>query len=160
MKSLMAFVLATGLAACGGLGIKPEAPHLSFVGLKARDANFFEQTLEVRLRVQNPNKVDLPVNGLEVELELAGESFARGTSARKFTVPAHGEAEFDMIVTANAASALIKILGGDRKSREAVEYRFKGKLSTHLGMLRSIPFDETGTLPIDSITEKKARQPD
>lgn len=160
MKSLTAFLLAVGLVACGGIGVKPEAPHLSFVGLKALETNLFEQKLEVRLRVQNPNKVDLPVNGLDINLDLAGEPFAHGVSAREFTVPAHGEAEFDMNVTANAASALIRILGSDQKSRDDIDYRIKGKLSTHLGMLRSIPFDETGRLPISSITDKKSRKPD
>ena len=82
---------------------------------------------------------------------------AHGVSAREFTVPANGEAEFDMIVTANAATALIRILGSDRKSREAIEYRLKGKLSTRLGLLRSIPFEESGTLPIGSLTGKSRK---
>ena len=159
MKALIALLLAAGLAACAGIG-RLETPHVSFVGLKPLEANFFEQKLEVRLRVQNPNDRNLPVDGLNVDVELAGEPFARGVSAREFTVPANGEAEFDMIVTANAATALIRILGGDRQSREAIPYRLKGKLSTRLGFLRSIPFDETGTLPIGSLTDKKSRKTD
>jgi LEA14-like dessication related protein len=157
---ILAVAFATLLVACAGLGPKLETPKVSFVGLKALKADIFDQKLEVRLRVQNPNKLAIPVRGLDVDVELAGEPFAHGMSAREFTVPANGEAEFDMIVTANAATALIKILGGDRKSREAVEYRLKGKLSTRLGMLRSIPFEETGTLPIGSLTEKKTRKTD
>ena len=160
MKSIVALVLAAGLVACAGFGTKLETPRVSFVGVRALEANILEQKLEVRLRVRNPNQRDIPVNGLDVDVELAGEPFAHGISAREFTVPANGEAEFDMIVTANAATALLRILGGDRKSREAVEYRLKGKLSTHLGMWRSIPFNETGTLPIGSITGKKARKTD
>ncbi len=160
MKSFVALVLAAGLVACAGFGTKLETPRVSFVGVRALEANILEQKLEVRLRVRNPNQRDIPVNGLDVDVELAGEPFAHGISAREFTVPANGEAEFDMIVTANAATALLRILGSDRKSREAVEYRLKGKLSTHLGMWRSIPFDETGTLPIGSITGKKARKTD
>ena len=160
MKSFVTVILAVGLAACAGLGSKLETPQISFVGLKALEASLFEQKLEVRLRVRNPNNLELPVKGLNVDVELAGEPFAHGISARKFTVPANGEAEFDMIVTANAATALIRILGSDRKSRETIEYRLKGKLSTRLGMLRSIPFEETGTLPIGSITGKKNRKAD
>ena len=155
MKYLPAIVLTLGIAGCVGLGTKLETPHVAFVGLKAVEANLFEQRLEVRLRVQNPNNIELPVKGLDVDVELAGEHFAHGVSAREFTVPANGEAEFDMNVTANAASALIRILGSDRKSLDAVEYRLKGKLSTRLGMLRSVPFDESGTLPVGSIMEKK-----
>lgn len=160
MRSLLLLPLLVLLAACAGVGTKLESPNVSFIGIKARDASIFEQRLEVRLRVQNPNQIDLPVNGLDVDVELAGEPFAHGVSAREFTVPANGEAEFDMLVTANAATALIRILGGDRKSREAVDYRLKGKLSTHVGMLRSFQFDEKGTLPIGSITDKKNRKAD
>ena len=151
------WLLCLGLAACAGLS-KLETPHVAFVGLKALEANLFEQKLAVRLRVQNPNAIELPVKGLDVDVELAGEPFAHGVSAREFTVPAKGEAEFDMIVTANAATALFKIIGSDRQAREAVKYRLKGKLSTRLGMFHSIPFDETGTLPIGSLTDKKGRK--
>ncbi len=152
-------VSAVALAACAGLGTKIESPKVSFVGIRALEASLFEQKLQVRLKVQNPNSVELPVNGLEVAVELAEEPFAHGVSAREFTVPAQGEAEFDMIVTANAASALMRIAGGDRKSREEIGYRLKGKLSTKLGMLRSIPFDESGTLPLGELTGK-ARKSD
>jgi len=160
MKAFVAFMAAAALVGCAGLGTKLETPKISFVGMKTLEANYLEQRLEVRLRVRNPNQLELPVRGLDIDVELAGESFAHGISAREFTVPANGEAEFDMIVTANAATALIRILGNDRKSHEGIEYRLKGKLSTRLGMLRSIPFEETGTLPIGSLTEKKVRKPD
>ena len=152
--------MATGLmllAGCAGLGTQLETPEITFVGIRAVEASLFEQKLEVRLRVQNPNTMALPINGLDVDMELAGEPFATGVSAREFVVPAHGEAEFDMIVTANAATALLKIAGGDRKSREEIGYRLKGRLSTKLGLLRSIPFEESGTLPLGDLTGKRRK---
>jgi LEA14-like dessication related protein len=152
--------LATGLmllAGCAGLGTQLETPEITFVGIRAVEASLFEQKLEVRLRVLNPNTIALPVNGLDIDMELAGEPFATGVSARDFVVPAHGEAEFDMIVTANAATALLKIAGGDRKSREEIGYRLKGRLSTKLGLLRSIPFEESGTLPLGDLTGKRRK---
>jgi LEA14-like dessication related protein len=160
MRSIVLLVLAAGLVACTGLGNNLKTPEVAFVGLKMLEADIFQQRLEVRLRVGNPNAVKLPVKGLDVDVELAGEPFAHGISAREFTVPANGEAEFDMIVTANAATAVIQLLNADLKSREDIEYRLKGRLSTRLGMLRSIPFNETGTLPIGSIIKKKVRKPE
>ena len=41
-----------------------------------------------------------------------------------------------------------------RKS-DAIGYKLKGKLSTKIGMLRTIPFEETGTLPIADLLGKK-----
>jgi LEA14-like dessication related protein len=150
-------VVVVLLAGCAGLGTRLETPAITFVGIRALEASLFEQKLEVRLRVQNPNTIALPVNGLDIAMELAGEPFATGVTAREFVVPAHGEAEFDMIVTANAATALLKIAGGDRKSREEIGYRMKGRLSTKLGLLRSIPFEESGTLPLGDLTGKRRK---
>lgn len=156
VTTLAILALAT-LAACAAIPTNLKTPDISFVGIRALEASLFEQKLEVRLRVQNPNTIELPVNGLDVDVELAGEPFASGISARQFVVPALGEAEFDMLVTANAASALLKIAGTDRKSREAVEYRLRGKLRTKVGMLRSIPFEESGTLPLGDLTGKRKK---
>ena len=140
------------LAGCTSLGTKLETPRLSLVGIQLQDASFFEQRLRVRLRVQNPNDLVLPVRGLDVQFELDGEDFAQGVSERAFDVPALGEAEFDMLVTANAATALLRILDKDRGGRlEALDYRIRGKLSTSLGLLRSVPFDERGKIDLDSL---------
>ncbi len=155
-KLLLTWICLAGLCACVGLG-KLETPGISFVSMRALEASLFEQRLEVRMLVRNPNDIELPVNGLVVDVELADEPFAHGVSAREFTVPAMGEAEFDMIVTANAAAALLKIAGGDRKSRAEIGYRLKGKLSTKLGLLRSIPFDETGTLQAGDLFGKRRK---
>ncbi len=144
------------LAGCAAIPRDLKTPEVSFVGLRAVEASVFEQKLEVRLKVRNPNDLELPVNGLEVDIELAGEPFARGISAREFVVPALGEAEFDMNVTANAAPALLRLAGGDRNSRE-IDYRLKGKLSTRIGMLRTIPFEQAGKLPISDLLGRKGK---
>jgi LEA14-like dessication related protein len=155
MRSLFATWLAClVLAGCAGIPRDLQTPEVSFVGLKTVEASLFEQKLTVRMKVRNPNAIELPVNGLDVDMELADEPFARGVSAREFVVPAGGEAEFDMNVTANAANALLKIASGDLEADE-IGYRVKGKLSTKIGMLRTIPFDERGTLPVSDILVRK-----
>jgi LEA14-like dessication related protein len=156
-RAAVALVLAVLVAGCASLGTKLEAPRLSLVGIQLQDASFFEQRLLVRLRVQNPNDLVLPVNGLDVSFELDGEHFAEGVSARSFEVPALGEAEFDMLVTANAATAVLRILEkGKGKRVETLDYRIRGKLSTRLGLLRSVPFDERGTVSLDSLVRRRA----
>ena len=158
MKSWMPLLVVLALVAgCAGLPSDLKTPEVSFVGLRAVDASLFEQRLEVRMKVRNPNLIELPVKGLDVAVELANEPFAQGVSAREFVVPAGGEAEFDMIVTANAATALLKIAGSDRKSREEIPYRVTGKLSTRIGLLRSIPFDESGTVPVNELLGKRRK---
>lgn len=151
--ALAALLAAAALtsAGCSSLVPKLETPRLSLVGLEMTEVTLFEQRLQVRLRVQNPNDIALPVRGLSVNFELGGEEFAQGVTARAFEVPAFGEAEFDMMITANAASAILRLVnaGRDRdKPRDSIDYRISGKLSTRLGLLRSVPFDERGSIPL------------
>jgi hypothetical protein len=70
-----------------------------------------------------------------------------GGTAAPFTVPAMGEAEFDMQITANLAGALAKILMR-RNSSESLDYRLRGSVSLSSGFLRRIPFDERGSVKL------------
>jgi hypothetical protein len=63
-------------------------------------------------------------------------------SGDSFVVPALGEAEFDMSVSANMANVLIKLLN---KGGSEVEYRIYGKIALSAGLLRSITFNDHGT---------------
>jgi len=133
------------LGACT-LAPKFTAPTLSVVSVQALSSDLWEQHLRVRVHVQNPNPRALPVKGLEYTLEVEGQELANGSSAASFVVPAMGEAEFDMNVTAHLASALLALLGqhGSDASAEGVDYRLVGKISLSEGLMRSIPFDQRG----------------
>lgn len=143
-----ALLLVATLAACASLAPRLETPRLSVMGVKLVEASLFEQRFEVRLRVQNPNDRDLPVRGLDLEFELGGEKFATGVSAREFTVPALGEAEFDMLLTSNAATALLNLARAGEGKRESLDYVIRGRLRTSLGLLRTVPFEERGRVPL------------
>lgn len=137
------------IAGCGVFGPKLETPNLDVVGIEMLESDIFQQRLKLKLRVQNPNDRELPIKGVSCNVEIAGEEFAQGVSAAQFTVPAFGESEFDMVVTANMASALVRLLGSkDGGKRDAVDYRVTGKVSLASGLLRSIPFSESGSLPL------------
>ena len=62
-------------------------------------------------------------------------------------MPALGEAEFDVQVTANLASALSKFLSR-KKNDDTLEYRLIGDVSLSSGFLRRIPFDERGSVKL------------
>jgi LEA14-like dessication related protein len=143
MRVLTALVLLAGLVGCAYARL--EKPTLQVVDVQMLKGDLLQQQLKLRMRVQNPNDRELPVAGITYELAVAGEAFAHGESERNFIVPALGSAEFDVNVTANAATALLKILAGGRKL-ETVDYRLTGKVALSSGMLRSIPFDQKGVV--------------
>jgi LEA14-like dessication related protein len=136
------------LASCA-LAPKFETPKLSVVDVQIQGSDLWAQHLKVRMHVQNPNDIALPIKGITYTIEVDGQQFASGESATSFVVPALGEAEFDMNVTSNMAGALLKLLAhGPDVLGQSVPYRLSGKVSLSQGLLRSIPFDEHGTFKL------------
>jgi LEA14-like dessication related protein len=140
-----AVLVSAMLGGCSLFVPKFETPQLSVMGIEVQKADLWEQRMKVRLRVVNPNDRPIPVKGLTCALEVAGQELAHGVSGASFNVPALGEAEFDMNMTANMAGAIIKLLGkGSDSLGDEVEYRVTGKISLSEGLLRSIPFEDHG----------------
>ena len=143
---LASLPLLSGIPGCAALP-KLEAPKLSVVSLKMQGGDFFSQKLLVRMRVFNPNDRELPIKGITYRLEVNDTELGNGSTAMPFTVPAMGEAEFDMQITANLAGALGKLLSR-RNSSEALDYRLVGDVALSSGFLRRIPFDERGSVKL------------
>lgn len=133
---------ALGLSGCSLFMPKLEKPTLSVVSIQMLKSDLWHQELKLRMRVENPNDRALPVKGLSYELDVNGQELAHGMAGDSFVVPARGEAEFDMSVSANMASVLIKVLG---QGSNQVEYQLTGKIALSAGLWRSIRFNEHGT---------------
>jgi LEA14-like dessication related protein len=146
MSFLPAATLVAMLGGCALFVPKLQAPTLAIVNVELLKSDLWEQRLKVRMRVQNPNDRTLPIKGLSYTIEVSGQSFANGVSGASFVVPANGEAEFDMNVTANMAGTLFKLLGRGDTSR--IEYKISGKVSLSEGLLRTVPFEQRGTFKL------------
>jgi LEA14-like dessication related protein len=124
-----------------------EAPQLTVMSMQVQSADLFSQRMLVHMRVVNPNARALPVKSIAYRIEVGGADLAQGVADKAFVVPAMGEAEFDVQVTANLANALSQILGR-KSSRDKLEYRLVGSVSLSSGFLRRIPFDERGSVDL------------
>ena len=142
----LALTLVGTLAGCAVLGTHWQAPTLAVVNIQMGHSDLWQQHLQVRMSVHNPNDRELPVQGLNYTLDVNGEECAHGESGASFVVPARGDAEFDMNVTANAAAALLRMFAHGNAG--PVEYRIRGKVELSSGLLRAVPFDQHGQLQL------------
>jgi LEA14-like dessication related protein len=152
LRPVLALCLMLGLslwmAGCSLVAPKYERPTVSVASIQLVGGNFLQQNFLVKLNVQNPNDRALPVTSLHVELNALGDRIASGVSSRAFVVPAHGDTQFDMTITANMALALLKLAGRTDKHSDSIDYEMTGGASIDLPFLRDLPFHQTGSFSL------------
>jgi LEA14-like dessication related protein len=129
---------------------KIETPRLMLVSAAMTSGDIFSQTFRLRMHVQNPNDRELPIRGIDYQLFLEGDSFAEGLSDQPFVVPALGETEFDLTVRTNFVSSIGRLLSR-LNGRDEVQYVIEGKVLTDIGMIKKVPFRESGTVNLTTM---------
>ncbi|HXW09056.1 MAG TPA: LEA type 2 family protein [Steroidobacteraceae bacterium] len=155
--SMLVLLSGGWLGGCSALAPKLETPQLSLLGIQMLSTDMFAQKFRVRVKVENPNDLELPVRGLDYKIILMGDSFADGQSSDRFVVPAKGEAEFDMVVTTNFVSSLGRLIsrvGGGKL--ENLDYEIAGEVLLDKGFVKKIPFNHHGQVDLARATGRKS----
>ena len=144
LSRLLPVLTAIGVALAGCASVLPklEAPRLAVTGVVIGGGNIQQQQIRLTFHATNPNNRAIAIRSIECNLEIEGAAFAQGTTDAAFTLPALGETDFDLNVTANLNTVLGAFAGGF--GRHAVNYRVYGQVHLQGGMLRNIPFDQRG----------------
>lgn len=133
---------------CGGCAPKFIRPNVTVSSVEMRGGNLLQQKFAVKLNIQNPNDRALPVHGLHVELNVGGEQIASGVSDHSIIVPAMGESEFDMTITANIALALLKLQDKADQHADSIDYVLTGSANLDLPFLHDLPFHQNGSFSL------------
>jgi LEA14-like dessication related protein len=155
-RVLFVAACAVLLAACSTMPSNLVAPSVEVMGVQMMSTDMFAQRFKLRMRVNNPNDLELPITGLEYTVLMLGDRFAEGVSNEAFVLPAKGEAEFDMLVTTSFVSSFGRLLsraGGGKL--ESIDYEITGKVFVDKGMLRKIPFNHRGTVDFSRALKPK-----
>jgi LEA14-like dessication related protein len=147
-KRLMLLTVLMLSTACSLIAPKFERPVLTVVSVQMVSGNLLQQNFLVTFDVQNPNDRALPVTSLHAELTVSGDRFASGVSNRSFVVPAHGDTQFDMTITANMALALLKLTQKSNQHSDSIDYDMTGAASIDLPFMRDLPFHQSGSFPL------------
>jgi LEA14-like dessication related protein len=105
--------------------------HVTVIGIEPLDSQGLEVRMLVKLRVQNPNDAPIEYNGVALEINVHGKSFASGVSDVGGTVPRFGETVVSVPVTASGFSILGQAFDMFRGGGGGpITYEMKGKLNS------------------------------
>ena len=127
------FLVALGtliLAGCASLQ-NQDPLQVTVAGIEPLQGQGLELRLNVKLRVQNPNDAPVEYNGVAVEMDVQGKTFATGVADLTSSVPRFGESVIEVPVTISAFRMARQVVGamkGGGISR--IDYEMKGKLSS------------------------------
>jgi LEA14-like dessication related protein len=138
--------VAAFLCACAAFHF--QAPDITPTAVELMDAQLNQQRFKVTLHVQNPNDRALPIKSANCTLQVEGVDVGRGETTEPFNVPAHGEADFDMVVTTNFASSVPDLLLTIARRGQLPSYRLSGSVNPDITLLPPIPFSKSGQLTL------------
>jgi LEA14-like dessication related protein len=145
--------LASGLLLLAGCASLPHHDPLqvTVAGIEPLQGEGMEVRMLVKLRVQNPNDAPVDFDGVAVNLDVQGKSFASGVSDQAGAVPRFGET----IVTVPVTISMLRMVRQfvtvlDGQPVEKITYKLNGKLNGSL--FRTQRFSSTGDFDLPQAT--------
>ena len=145
MKKLTTLLFTIILSGCAAMQAPLEPPHVTLTDLRILDMTLFEQRYGLKIRIQNPNPIDLPITGMNFELDINDAELGRGVSDRQVTVPAYGEAVMEINLISNLARIIDQIRGLESGKGQSLRYRLVGGISV-ANRIGKLPFNYQGEI--------------
>lgn len=133
------------LGACSGLPFNVEPLRISVADIDVASLGLFEQHFDVTLRVVNPNDFDLTVEGIEFDLEVGGEPFAKALGKQSAKVPALSAARLKVDAVTQSVDLVRQFkLVPPEALKAGIPYRIRGRIKVDRAF-SWIPFEQQGS---------------
>lgn len=141
-------LLATAIlvAHLSGCAVPLQKPEVSVAGVELVGLGLVEQRLLLKLRIANPNDVDLTIKGLEFSLEVNDEPLAKGASEHPLRIARRAEAQLDVGAVTRLGDLLRQLRAARQSGATQLPYRVHGRAD--LEGYGTLPFDRSGELPL------------
>jgi LEA14-like dessication related protein len=140
--------LVTLISGCASLG-NLEPPELTLVQLQPSEVTLFETTLQVRLRIANPNPEAIAFDGASFKLTLDDRKVGRGMTPETRTIERFATEVIEVTFHVSNASVLLRLQ--EVLESKTVSYGVSGKLYLKQGAnTRKIKVQSAGEIDLNS----------
>jgi len=154
------FALLLGFILTGCAAIRPEPPEVQLAGLTISDLSLSHANFLATLSVFNPNNSAIEIEGIEFALSLDEVPFARGSTAKAFSIPAEQTGEASL----RLSTSLLNLfrLTQKLKGLNEVPFRIAGQVKVGgPGFLwMTVPIDSEGAIPLAGAFDQLFSVPD
>lgn len=150
-KALLALLCSISLNACAAFSMQ-EPLNVTIADLKPIEVGVLEQRYALKVRLLNPNDVEIAFDGVVFDLEINDTPFAKGVSNQSSVIPRFGEAVIDVQAVSGLQNILWQINELLKGERTTLTYRIKGRL--HSGGFGFTRFDSSGQIAIPGTNRK------
>ena len=144
--SMLVILGVASLLLFGCARLHLQSPSVTVVSMDVVEASLLEQRYSFKLRVQNPNDLDIAVTGMSFEIKVNDQPFAKGVSNKPVKLPRLGEAVLEVTAVSDLSGVISQIDRIRKGDLSSVSYLVKGRLVT-----RSFPdlnFESKGVIDI------------
>ncbi len=127
-RAAMIVALALFILASGCAGLRLQTPSVTLADISVMEVSLFEQRYAFKLRVLNPNDMDIAVTGMSFEITLNNQPFAKGVSNRPVLLPRLGETVFEVSAVSDLSGFIRQINELRKGNLDSVSYHIKGRL--------------------------------
>lgn len=134
-----------------------EEPSVDITDVKLLNASLTGADVMLRFEVDNPNDVNLVLDGIGYRLRLNGQPLLSGQDDRRLEISASGRTPVDLPVTINFQD-LYRVIGSLRGDRNP-EYALDADLRFAVPVLGdvTVPVNRTGRVPVDRLLQQIGR---
>lgn len=125
---LIAIFMPLLATSCATLSPGFKEPLVEVTSIKLQNANSLSLGFDIGLRVSNPNRDALNIDGLTYTLYLAGNKVVSGVSNDTPSIPGYGEGEFKLQAALSLFGGLSLLNGLMTEYQESIEYELITKL--------------------------------
>jgi len=147
LQPLILGMAAMALAGCAGMGSDYDTPTVTVSSFRALPSEGALPAFEIGLRVINPNREALELQGVAYTVSLAGHEIIKGVANDLPVVDGYGEGEFLLTASANLFAGIRLITDLMRNDADILEYEFEAKLDTG-GFWRAVRVKESGEISL------------
>jgi LEA14-like dessication related protein len=142
-----------GLQACAGLSPGYETPTVTVSSFKAVPSDGVMPAFAIGLRVTNPNREALKLQGVAYTIKLDGHEVIKGVGNELPVIEAYGQGEFTLTASANLFAGIRLVTDLLNSNRDTFPYELEAKLD--IGRLRpALRVKESGKINLSGATSR------